>query len=239
MDELSLAAESMNIDLDSTTVSRFGTLLHLLQDRNRFLNLTAVRDPDAMVRRHFIESLALGKCLADQRLFSGTPALLDLGSGAGFPGLPLKLVWPALRLTCLEATAKKARFVALAASQLGLSDVRVLAGRAETLAHDRDLRESQDVVVARAVAPLPALVELALPFLRLGGMLAAVKGSRWRAELDAATPALAVLGGEFVAHTDLQGTTELATVLIQKCAVTPPAYPRRPGQPAAHPLRGS
>jgi 16S rRNA (guanine527-N7)-methyltransferase len=237
MDELIWAAEAMAVDLDAIALGRLEQLLQLLQDGNRLFNLSGLHEIETIVRRHLIESIALGKVLVDHQLLQGTPALLDLGSGAGFPGLPLKVVWPEIQLTCLEATGKKAGFIETAAAALQLPEIRVLTGRAETLGHEPWLRESQDVVVARAVAPLPALAELALPLLRLGGTLGAVKGSRWNEELEAADAALKICGGAFAERVALHGSEELGIVFVTKCALTPPQYPRRPGQPAAHPLR--
>jgi len=237
VEQLSIALESIEAGLDSTTVSQFARLLQRLQEGNRLFNLSGLRDAAAVVQRHFVESIALGRCLDERGFLSGEPSVLDLGSGAGFPGLPLKLVWPRLRLTLLEATSKKAHFITTTAEALELTGVRVLTGRAETLAHQSDLREAYDVVVARAVAPLPALVELTLPFLRVGGMLAAVKGSHWNQELVAASEALRVCGGELFGRVVLAPDGQVSVLLIRKLATTPAQYPRRPGQPAAHPLR--
>jgi 16S rRNA (guanine527-N7)-methyltransferase len=230
-------AAELGVSLDATAVSRFLELLALLQDAGRQLNLTAVREPEAIVRRHFLESLALGVLLEQRSLLSPGTRMLDLGSGGGFPGLPLKLLQPQIALYLLEATAKKAGFLHQAIAELELSEAYVLAGRAETLARDAALRGSFDVVSARAVAHLAALVELALPFLRLDGTLAAIKGSRTREEIQEAQAALSLCGGEVVETAAVPGTMALRVVLVRKVRETPSRFPRRPGQPAAHPLR--
>jgi 16S rRNA (guanine527-N7)-methyltransferase len=237
MQELELGAVRLGLSLDPQTVERCERLLRLLEESNSRFNLTALHDAESVVRRHFVESVELGRRLDEHGLLTPDAALLDLGSGPGFPGLPLKLVWPGLRLTLVEATAKKAQFIAAAVRELELGQTRVLTGRAETLAHDAGLRESHDVVVARSVAALPALVEMALPFLRVGGTLAAVKGSRWQEELTSAAAALRLCGGAFAMREMLGEGGQLSVLFIQKTGPTPARYPRRPGRPATHPLQ--
>lgn len=229
-------ARSLGIAPGAETIKRFERLLELLQTESSRHNITSLRDPTSIVERHFLESIALGLQLQEEGLLKPAATVLDLGSGAGFPGLPLKIVWGEIKLTLLEATAKKARFIQSAVDALGLAPTRVLTGRAETLARDPMLRETQDVVVARAVAALPALVELALPFLYIGGTLAAVKGSRVQEELSASTAALSACGGKVVDQRRLGRGPTLNVVLVEKIGRTPDRYPRRPGQPAAHPL---
>lgn len=236
LDLLARGASSLGVPLDLNRLGAFDELLRLVEAANAGLNLTSLRDAGAIIQRHFLESIALGIRLAERGLLPAGAAVLDLGSGAGFPGLPLKLVWPEISLALLEATAKKARFIEAAVEALGLGSTRVLTGRAETLAHQAGLRESQDIVVARAVAALPALIEMGLPFLRTGGILAAVKGSRAPEEIAASAAALRFCGGVLSGQDLLLPGGDLRLVLIEKRASTPSRYPRRPGQPAAHPL---
>ncbi len=230
-------AGELGVRLDPAAFPRFAALLDLLQQAGESLNLTAVRDPEAIVRRHFIESLALGAILQRRGLLAPGARVLDLGSGAGFPGLPLKLLQPQIKLCLLEATAKKAVFLRRAIEELGLTETQILAGRAEIIGHDSAWRASFDLVTARAVAELAALVELALPFLCVEGVLAAIKGSRSGEEVEAAGGALELCGGAVIETVPLAGAGELRTVLVQKRRPTPVRFPRRPGQPAAHPLR--
>ncbi len=194
---------------------------------NQRINLTAIKEADAVDRLHFLDSLA---CLLEP-IPSGA-AVLDVGAGAGFPGLPLKIVRPDLQLTLLEATGKKARFL----ERVSPPDVRVVNDRAETAA--ASLRETFDVVVTRALAALPTLLELTLPFCRLtGSVLALKKGAALEAEIASAARALAVLGGELApAHTyELDGEVRHVLV-IRKVRMTPSGYPRRSGMPAKNPL---
>lgn len=215
----------------------FHTYTRLLIEEGRRANLTALREPEAIERRHFGESLALLDALESLGAF-GSPAI-DIGSGAGFPGLPIKIVRPSLQLTLLEATGKKARFLELAVRALGLSGVTVVHGRAEELAHDAAHRESYALAMARAVGPLRVLAELALPFLRIGGFLAAPKGSAAPREVREAGNALEVCGGDvaLVRPLDVPGPGPAPTlVLVRKVRQTPPQYPRRPGIPSKRPL---
>lgn len=233
---LAQAALDRGIELQPEALAAFERYLALLLDANQRFNLTAMRDAEGIERRHFLESLTLGQRLEQAGLLLDEPRLLDLGSGAGVPGLPLKFAWPRLRLTLLEATAKKSRFIRSVIDELQLDSCAVETGRAETLAHRPDLRTAFDLVTARAVASLPVLVELALPFLRLGGTLVAVKGSRTPEEVEASGPALRACGGRLTAVEPLRAGDSMVLVLVKKHAPTPAAYPRAPGRPAAQPL---
>lgn len=192
---------------------------------------------EAVDRRHFGESLALLRALEDAGALA-SPAI-DIGTGAGFPGVPIKIVRPELCLTLLEATGKKAAFLALLVEALGLRHVLVVQGRAEELGHYPSHRERYLLALARAVAPLRVLVELALPFLQVGGVLATPKGSAGRREVKEAATALEICGGEVEAVRPLPLSVEGPVpilVLVRKVAPTPDHLPRRPGIPAKRPL---
>jgi 16S rRNA (guanine527-N7)-methyltransferase len=176
-------------------------------------------------------------CLVLLPLLGGALTLIDVGSGGGLPGLPLKLARPELEVTLLEANRRKAAFLVQASAQLELGGVRVLAERAEVAAHEPREREAYDVATARAVAPLPVLAELCLPFVRVGGRLLAMKASL-EGELEAAGGAIELLGG---APAEVHAAPSAArrrgsVVVIRKVAPTPGAYPRRPGVPGRRPL---
>ena len=231
----------MGIDLDGAALARFQRYYELLAASARRAALTSVTSYEAVQQRHFVESLALVAALRRAGVLKpGAEArLLDLGAGAGLPGLPMKLAQPELNLTLLEATAKKAAFLVNVVRDLGLPTVEVVAARAEEVAHQPQSRETYDLVVARAVAPLPVLLELALPFLRLGGHVASPKGSGARREVAASGRALAILGGEVVSvgGMSVPGARFAPTlVLVRKVSPTPTSYPRRPGMPAKRPL---
>ena len=164
---------------------------------------------------------------------------IDIGTGAGIPGIPIKIVRPQLVLTLLEATAKKTEFLRKAVEQLGLERVTIVAARAEELAHDPLHRARYSLAMAKAVAPLPVLVEISLPFLGPGGYLAAQKGSSAERELAEAARAIEVCGGEVAAMERFEApgaAVKPALILIRKVSATPEAYPRRPGRPAKRPL---
>src|SRR5947208_4403977 len=164
--------------------------------------------------------------------------LVDVGSGGGLPGLPLKIARPELAVTLVEADSGKAAFLVQACARLGLLDVEVVARRAEEVGHDARYRESFDVAVARALAPLPVLVELCLPLVRIGGRLLAQKADK--EEGDAARRAIALLGGslESVVRAPSSARMTGTVIVIGKLNATPAAYPRRPGRPARKPLGG-
>jgi 16S rRNA (guanine527-N7)-methyltransferase len=201
-------------------------------------NLTSARDRDQVDTRHVAESLAVGRLLDGQALLPKGARILDLGAGGGLPGIPLRIAWPGIVLTLLESVGKKCRFLEDVARQLGLDNVAVLEGRAETFGHDPAHRERYDLVVARAVAPLPVLVEYALPFLRVGGQLAAIKGRSALREIDDSVHAMTELNAHlqdapvFHAPNGLPQTV----ALIEKLGPTPERYPRRTGIPSKRPL---
>ena len=221
--------------LSPTQIHTFNTYNRLLVEQSSRLNLTSVREPAAIERRHFGESLALLQALESLGALA-SPAI-DIGTGAGFPGLPIKIVRPDFQLTLLEATGKKCRFLELVVDTLGLTGVTVICSRAEELAQDPAHREAYELVLARAVAPLRVLVELALPFLRPGGHLAAPKGSAAPREVREAATALRLCGGDVTAVQPLAVSDAAPVlVLIRKTGTTPDVYPRRPGIPSKRPL---
>ncbi|WP_081908992.1 16S rRNA (guanine(527)-N(7))-methyltransferase RsmG [Deinococcus sp. YIM 77859] len=228
-------AADLGLHLDAAQIGLFARLLVLLTETSTQMNLTALRDERDIVLKHFVDSLT---CLRGGWL-SGEGRVLDLGTGAGFPALPLAIVRPDLRLTPMDATRKKVEFVDRAAQALALENVTPRVGRAEHLGREPGQREAYDRVVTRAVAALPILAELALPFLRVGGLLVAQKGSLTPEELEAGTRAAAEVGGELrrVEPFQLPLARDARTlVVIEKVAVTPDRYPRREGVPNRKPL---
>jgi 16S rRNA (guanine527-N7)-methyltransferase len=227
----------LRIDLSLVQSEAFETYYEELSSARKRISLTSLRDRESIERRHFLESLALLRAVEDAGAL-GSP-VIDIGSGAGFPGVPIKIARPDLEMTLLEATEKKAVFLGGLIVRLGLSGVRVVHGRAEDVAHDREQREVYTLALARAVAPLPTLVELALPFVRVGGYLATPKGSAAAREMREAANALRVCGGAIVqmSKLDVPPPGPAPTlVLVRKFAETPERYPRRPGVPSKRPL---
>jgi len=207
---------------------------------NQKFNLTAITEYEQVQIRHFLDSLS---CLlaeeARQALERPGARVIDVGSGAGFPGIPLKLVCPGVRLTLLEATGKKVTFLDNIIARLSLSAVTAVKARAEELAHEPDHREKYDLALARAVADLPVVVEYTLPFCRISGWVVAQKGEAGAAEVRTAERAISLLGGELchVLPVELPGLPkDRSLVVIEKVSSTPPTYPRRPGIPSKRPL---
>jgi 16S rRNA (guanine527-N7)-methyltransferase len=227
--KLRAGAAQFGLSLSDAQLAHFARFRDELLDWNRRLNLTAITHPDDIDRLHFVDSLA---CLLEP--IAEGASVLDVGAGAGFPGVPLKIARPDLQVTLLEATGKKARFLEHAVSVLGLAGVEVIHDRAETAGG----RQEYDVVVARALAAMPALLELTLPFCRIGGrVLALKKGTGLPAELASARRALEVLGGELAPPREYELDGEpRQVVVVRKVRPTPAGYPRRPGMPAKKPL---
>ena len=238
---LTRGASQLGVELDDHQLDAFERYYRLLKVASSRFNLTAVVGYEAVQQRHFLESLALLPPLREIGLLAPGKAerVLDLGAGAGLPGLPLKIAAPELDLTLLEATARKAAFLREVAAELAMERVEVLAGRAEDVARQPDRRAAYDLVLARAVASLPTLVELALPFLHIGGVLATPKGSGARQEAARSERVLGLVGGRLLSITTLpvpEAEHQPRLVLVRKVASTPDTYPRRAGIPAKRPL---
>lgn len=224
-------------DLTPRHIDAFTWYSSELREWNQRFNLTAITDPVGIEVRHFLDSLT---CL----LAMGTNSVeqvIDVGTGAGFPGIPLKILLPGLKLTLVEATGKKVEFCTHVVKGLGLDHVEVVQGRAEDIGQDVNHRQSYDVALARAVAPLSVLVEYMLPFLRVGGRAIAQKGETAHTEAHEAEGALGILGGcvDRLIPVELPGVVETRyLVVINKLVATPGKYPRRTGVPEKRPLRG-
>lgn len=206
-----------------------------LMDWNTRFNLTAIRDPEEVHIKHFLDSLT---CLLVMR-DAPVGRLIDIGTGAGFPGIPLKIMLPRVQLTLVESVGKKAEFCRHVVNILDLQGVEVIQQRAETIGQDPAHRERYDWAVARAVAILPVLAEYLLPLVRVGGSMLAMKGESGPAEAHSAERAIKLLGGHLrqLLPVTLPGVAEERyLVVIDKVAATPAAYPRKIGLPAKRPL---
>lgn len=222
-------------DIAAETSEKLGVYRDLLLDWNRKFNLTALRDAASIDARLIAESLRLLPYLPPDSALR----VVDLGTGAGIPGLPLAIVRPDIDFVLIDATGKKVRFLELVVEALDLPNVVPLHARSEQAAHDPRHREQNDFVVARAVTHLTALAELTLPFLRLGGRALLPKGDDIGEELDRAGPAIEMVGGRLVSADQLPsapccGVTRL--VILDKIESSLVRYPRRPGTPEHDPL---
>ena len=234
-------AERLGLALPDGAIERFSRYVALLDEWNDRAGLTAITNVEVAQRRLFGESLALLAALrAAGVLRVGEPArLADLGPGGGFPGVPMAIADPTLTLVLIEAQERRCAFLRAVVEALGLEHVSVVHARAEEAGRMPSLRAGCDVVVARALAAMPILIEYALPLLREGGVLAAPKGSRGDEELIEATTAIEALGGEALPPLDLSLPDDAPpqrVYLVRRSGGLDDRYPRRPGVPAKRPL---
>ncbi|NPV07833.1 MAG: 16S rRNA (guanine(527)-N(7))-methyltransferase RsmG [Anaerolineae bacterium] len=243
MDKLLRAARDLGLPLRSEHLPVFQRYYELLVEWNQRFNLTAITDYEQVQVRHFADSLTCllaAPALLEAVRRGAACRLADVGTGAGFPGLPVKIVWPQARLTLIEAVGKKCTFLEEVSRELGLTNVTVVNARAEEVGRDPLHRESYDVVLARAVAEMAVLAEYCLPLARRQGLVVAQKGEEVEEEVVRAEHAVAVLGGrvERVLRVEVPGTAlPRSLVVLRKTSLTPPEYPRRPGVPSRRPLR--
>ena len=238
MDILAAGAARLNLHLSAAQLAQFAEYTRLLAAGNRRANLTAITDPEAVQVRHYLDSLTAVLALWD---WPDGMRVMDLGAGAGFPGVPLKIVYPGIKLTLADSVGKKTAFLHDLTGQLGLDDIDIRTARAEELGRAADCRSRFDVVLARGVARMPTLIEYALPLCRVGGRLIAWKGQDGPAEAQGAHKALRELKG---AVASVQSADVIAPPLpphrwlitVMKTGPTTGRYPRRTGVPAKQPL---
>lgn len=236
MQELAQSVHSLlNIRLSAKQLSDLHIYERELLEWNTRFNLTAIDDPETIHTKHFLDSLTCVVAMQD------TPIgrVLDLGTGAGFPGLPLKILYPKMRLTLVDSVGKKVEFCRHIVKVLQLEGVDVIQDRAESLGHQAIHREQYDWSIARAVAIMPVLMEYLLPFVKVGGKALAMKGQDAHAEAHTADHAIRILGGHLqrLVPITLPGVAdERHLIVVDKVAATPKKYPRRTGAPAKKPL---
>ncbi|MBA7658199.1 Ribosomal RNA small subunit methyltransferase G [subsurface metagenome] len=238
MEKLNVGAKKLGLHLTPQQLEQFHIYYQELIDWNRRMNLTAITGYEEVQMKHFLDSLTVIPALR-KIIVSDNFSLIDVGTGAGIPGIPLKILLPGIKLVLLDATAKKAAFLHHIKHKLGLDNVEIVVGRAEDVAHKAQYREKFELVLSRAVASLPTLVELTMPFCAIGGSFIAQKKGLIDPELSQAVRAISLLGGNLreMKKVDLEEfTDERWLIAIDKVLPTPRQYPRRPGIPAKRPL---
>ena len=234
---LKAGAAQLSVALSEEQLDQFETYFQELADWNQRANLTAIIEYEDVQVKHFLDSLTI--CLTAREHLAGPVRVMDVGAGAGLPGLALKLAFPDIKLALVESAKKKAAFLHHIVEKLGLEDVSIYTGRAEELAREKDLRDAFDLVAVWSLAKLPLLLEFSLPFCKPGGRLVALKhGGDW-SEQESAANALSELGGhiEKVSTVLLEGLTDDRIVIsIVKTGPTPSRYPRAVGIPGKRPL---
>ncbi|MCE2404629.1 MAG: 16S rRNA (guanine(527)-N(7))-methyltransferase RsmG [Dehalococcoidia bacterium] len=237
MDLLVKGAAELDLRLTPGQVESFRVYHRELVTWNQRMNLTAIVDSEGAQVRHFLDSLTVARVLTDPVRDHGR--MLDVGAGAGFPGLPLKLMFPGMHLSMLDSVGKKTSFLEHLVETLELEDVDIYNGRAEDLAMRPELRESFDVVVSRGVARMRVLMEYTLPYCRIGGIVVTLKKGGIEPEVSDALHAMEVLAGRI---REMRGVTVdgledgRALVVVDKVKPTPAKFPRRPGLPTKRPL---
>lgn len=244
--------KELNIILDEKQLCQFMNYYELLIEWNQVMNLTAITDFDEVLKKHFIDSLSLIKVYSvntkmnseiSSELYSSTSqnniSIIDIGTGAGFPGIPLKIAFPELKITLLDSLNKRINFLNNVIEELGLKDIEAIHGRAEDFSKKGMLREKFDLCVSRAVANLSTLSEYCLPYVKVGGKFISYKSEKITNEIDIAKKAVSVLGGtienqvEFmIPNSDIYRNL----VVINKNKKTPDKYPRKAGIPAKNPI---
>jgi 16S rRNA (guanine527-N7)-methyltransferase len=239
MEELIDGARQLGIELNTRQGKQFQLYYQELIEWNKKFNLTAITDYQEVQTKHFLDSISITLALTKEQMKNPNLSILDIGTGAGFPGIPLKILLTQSRLVLLDSKAKKATFLRYVTQKLGLGKVEIVIGRAEEVAHLPPLRQQFHLVVSRAVTSLPALVELALPFCQIGGRFVAQKKGDARAEINGASKAIDTLGGKLsqVKKVEMEGLSgERYLVIIDKIYPTPEKYPRRTGIPMRRPI---
>ena len=237
MEQFKKDLQELNICLTERQLCQFQKYYELLVEWNSFMNLTAITDYQEVMKKHFIDSLSIVKAYDFTK---GKVTLIDIGTGAGFPGLPIKIAFPNVKITLLDSLQKRIKFLNKVIEQLELADIDTVHGRAEDYAKPEKLREKYDLCVSRAVANLSTLSEYCLPFVKTGGKFISYKSEKLTEELTVAEKAVSVLGGKVYNQVDyMLPSSDIYRnlLIIDKVKPTPKKFPRKAGLPAKEPIK--
>ena len=227
-------AAKLNIDITSEAVENLNIYEKMMLEYNEFMNLTAITEHEEVQEKHFLDSITL---LLSEKLTEGC-SLIDVGAGAGFPSVPVKIVREDIKITMLDSLNKRINFLNDVIEKVGLKNAKAIHFRAEEGGKNKDLREKFDVATARAVADLAILAEYAIPFVKVGGYFVAMKGNAPEEEINGAKKAIKEMGGQIeeVKEVVLPSGINHCLVIIKKIEKTPPKYPRKAGKPSKEPI---
>lgn len=224
---------SIGIELTDSQLNAFETYYDMLIDRNKVMNLTAITEFDEVMDKHFLDSVYLFRSIKLEADYK----LIDIGTGAGFPGIPLKIVFPELKITLLDSLNKRVGFINDVIEELNLNDIEAIHGRAEDIARNKAYRASYDIAVSRAVANLSTLSEYCLPFVKIGGKFVSYKSGDCADEVDNAKAAIHLLGGKINKIDEFSySNNSRSFIVIDKVMNTSNKYPRKAGLPSKKPL---
>jgi 16S rRNA (guanine527-N7)-methyltransferase len=231
-------AQRLGINLNEEQIKKFSRYLELLVQWNQKINLTSLKTPQEIIIKHFLDSISCIKVI-NKYIDSERINIIDIGTGAGFPGMPIKIICPSIRLSLLEARKKKTTFLENVTEEMNFQQVKILNGRAETFGKGADHRERYDIAISRAVASLNVLSEYCLPLVRMGGLFIAQKGRSYKQETEKSLKAVQLLGGELIGIEKVITpfiNQERYLLVIKKIKYTPSKYPRKEGLPQKRPL---
>ena len=235
MNQLKEDALQFGVELNEKQLFQFYRYYELLIDWNEKINLTAITEFEEVLKKHFLDSISIGRIMKQ----GDSVSVLDIGTGAGFPGIPIKIAFPDTKVTLLDSLNKRVNFLNHVIHELELDNIFALHGRAEDFAKKKEMREQFDLCVSRAVANLSSLSEFCLPYVKLGGSFISYKSEKAMEELEFCANAISILGGGNVKTDEffLTGTDFKRTfIMIEKIKETPLKYPRKAGTPIKHPL---
>lgn len=232
-DTMRFYLKELNIDLSENQLEQFYEYMNILTEWNKVMNLTAITKPKEIIIKHFVDSLTVLNKI-DKKT-----TIIDVGTGAGFPGIPIKIACPSVKVVLLDSLNKRINFLNEVISKLELKDIKTFHGRAEDYGKDKNHREKYDIAIARAVAPLNVLIEYLMPFVKLNGKCICMKGTEVEEEIENSKRGIQILGGDKIITDDFSipnTDIERSIIIIEKNKLTDKKYPRKAGTPSKEPL---